>query len=648
MFTGNYTILLPVDVTNRINSTSMTNDAVFSVDYGIGATPVPGLSGLINGHNLTFNGVTINVPANGKFIIQISNIRANISELGGAVGQPVVASLSVPLNLDQAQVVVASTNTGLYATLHENGITCTGSPAPTTTDLAGFFTAGTAFFSTRVTEGFGTAFTVRASTNEDSGTRFLVEYSGFPTTAQLYVPNLVAGYDAKTPTAGGDLGLAQAGGQYVPGSGTLLLALVSGADATGAGGTLFPTPSGTSPVTLNSATQVPLTNGSGYAVYEVVDANPSAIESAQFPTFVVLTHIAAPAVAQESISFAPVSETPTASVTGPVPRFIATTPATDCGIVGDCQAGYFPKLSVAPIPIQLTATAAGVATGAPGYIYVQNAGGGVMNWSATVSYVNGSGWLSFDQSMQENNATLRVDAKPQGLAPGVYHANIIVDAGPLAGSYSVPVTLTVEATEVQAPSPRISVTGVLNAATLTSTPLVAGSLAVVTGTNFAGKTVSVSFNGFPSVLLYTTSGEIYLQVPPALAILNSAIVMVTVDGASSAPQLVQLAPAWPAIFAHAVRNQDYSENTSSNPAKDGSVLQIFLTGVPAGGTVSAQIQNRIGLAPAFAGPAPGEIGVQQVNLQVPSGLTAGTTQLVICASVGEQQHCSGGYPVTIN
>jgi len=121
-----------------------------------------------------------------------------------------------------------------------------------------------------------------------------------------------------------------------------------------------------------------------------------------------------------------------------------------------------------------------------------------------------------------------------------------------------------------------------------------------------------------------------------------------VDGASSAPQLVQLAPAWPAIFAHAVRNQDYSENTSSNPAKDGSVLQIFLTGVPAGGTVSAQIQNRIGLAPAFAGPAPGEIGVQQVNLQVPSGLTAGTTQLVICASVGEQQHCSGGYPVTIN
>ena len=103
------------------------------------------------------------------------------------------------------------------------------------------FAAGTAFASTRISESFGNAFLPRAA-GEDNGTRFLVDYSGFPANATLYLPDLVAGSDALVPTAGGDLGLPQAVGQYVPGSGTLLLARVVGADATGAGGTPVPVP----------------------------------------------------------------------------------------------------------------------------------------------------------------------------------------------------------------------------------------------------------------------------------------------------------------------------------------------------------------------------------------------------------------------
>ncbi|HEV3329982.1 MAG TPA: hypothetical protein VG096_03305 [Bryobacteraceae bacterium] len=644
--TGNYTVFLPVDVTNRIDSNSLTTDAVISVDYGLGYVPVPGVSGRVSGRSISFNGVTVTVPGTGKFGIQISNVRANVSELGGVAGQQVMATLSGPLSVDQGQVAVANTATSLYASLHSNGINCTGSPAPATIDLPGFFAAGTAFFSTRVTEGFGTAFTSRG-TGEDSGTRFLVKYTGFPANSHLYVPNLVAGYDALTPTAGGDLGLTQAAGQYVPGSGTLLLGLVTGADSSGAGGTPFAAPTGSSPVTLNSASEVALSNGSGYAVYEVLDANPAVRETAQFPTFLVLTQITGPAVAQQSLSLAPVSAMAAASATDPVPRFVASAPASDCGIVGDCQAGYFPKLSVAPIPINLTATAGGAAAG-PGYIYVQNTGGGLMDWSTTVTYVDGSGWLIFDQSMHENSATVRVDAQAQGLSPGVYHANVLVDAGPLAGTATIPVMLTVQAAQVVPSSTKITVTGVLNPATMTATPVVAGSLGIVAGTNLAGKTVSVTFNGFPASLLYTSDSRIYVQVPAALGSLNTAIMIVTVDGTSSAPQMVQLAPAWPSIFAHAVRNQDFSENTSSNPARAGSTLQIFLTGIPAGSSVAGQIQNLSGLAPAYSGPAPGESGVQQVNLVVPAGLATQTTQLVICASAGGQQFCTAGYPLSID
>jgi len=96
----------------------------------------------------------------------------------------------------------------------------------------------------------------------------------------------VAGSTALVPSIDGDLGGQQAVGQYVPGSGTLLLVRVLYTDATGAGGLLLPLPSGFGPVLLDSVSEVPLTNGAGYAVYEVVDTNPSVIESVQFPTFV--------------------------------------------------------------------------------------------------------------------------------------------------------------------------------------------------------------------------------------------------------------------------------------------------------------------------------------------------------------------------
>src|SRR5206468_12847593 len=138
---------------------------------------------------------------------------------------------------------------GLTATLYSTGITCVGSPTPSTLTLAGLFNAGTAFASTRLTEGYAAGFETRQP-GADNGVRFLVKYSGFPSNAHIYVPDAVAGSDAMVPTAGGDLGFPQAVGQYVPGSNTLVLVRVNGADSTGAGGFAVFAPQGAPPVAL--------------------------------------------------------------------------------------------------------------------------------------------------------------------------------------------------------------------------------------------------------------------------------------------------------------------------------------------------------------------------------------------------------------
>src|SRR5206468_1828462 len=124
---------------------------------------------------------------------------------------------------------------------------------------------------------------------------------------------------------------------------------------------------------FDSAAQLAITGGAAYVVYEVLDANPTVQETAQFPTFVGIAPTgAAPGVAQESISLAAVSTDATANSSAPIPRFLATAPPSDCQLLGDCNATYFPALFVpAPPSFQFTAYAGGLAIGLPGYIPVQ-------------------------------------------------------------------------------------------------------------------------------------------------------------------------------------------------------------------------------------------------------------------------------------
>ncbi len=200
VLSGNLTIFLPVSITNRVDANNQTQDAVLFVDYGSGFVP-SGIAGQVAGGSIAFNGISFTVPPSGNLGIKISNIRAAVGAVASVTAN--ISSSSIPIS--QSQVVVAYPRTSLFATLYSTDIPCTGSPLASTTSLSALFAARTVFASTRITESFANAFATRAA-GDDTGTRFLVGYSGFPANAHVYIPDMVAGSSALVPTAGGDLG----------------------------------------------------------------------------------------------------------------------------------------------------------------------------------------------------------------------------------------------------------------------------------------------------------------------------------------------------------------------------------------------------------------------------------------------------------
>lgn len=649
------TLFVTANVTNRLAANG-TVDVQLTADTG--TAPLAPAT-LMGANSINFYNATFNLNASGKATLRISNIRV-------AVGQPNPPAVPVPiqawlalagpssLSISSARMVLATPATGLLASFSSTGVRCSGSPLPSgeIVTFANLVAKGTTVFSARATEGFGGAFQKRTDA-ETNGTRIVVRYSGFPANARLFVPDALAGSDAAQPTSGGDV-LAPAAGQYTFGSGALVLSLVSGADPNGAGGYPLFSAAGAGTVSFDSMHEVLLTGGAGMAVYEVMDSNPGLRESVWIPTFLGLPAITdgTTTIAQQTLSLGPVSTADTASSSAPVPRFLSATPQKDCATLGDCDS--FPKLLVVAQPLNYTAAAN--ATHQIQYVTVKNDGSGLLNWSATVAYKNGSGWLRVFPTSGTQDTTMRVDALPQGLAPGRYEATLTVDAGPFAGSRTLPVVFEVTpavqppAPPVQPPAPPVAlpapaIAAVTNAASFAPGPVVPGSLATVMGSGFDGKAVLVTFDGIPARLFFTGKDQINLLVPAELGARSAAQVTVTVDGVASAPFGVALSLCGPGIFSNGVLNQDYTANGPQRPAKPGTVIQIFATGLPAGefGAITAKIHDREIAVPYYAGPAPGFPGLQQINIAIPDDLPSMTTEVIVCGTLAAnpgQRVCS--------
>jgi uncharacterized protein (TIGR03437 family) len=659
--TGNLSVFLNVNITNRLSGNSVLG-IVLTADSGSGPQPIVVPALLTGPGTLMFNNVSFTLSPAGTVSLRLANVRAAANQLNLTPGTIIFAFLgfnsSSLVNFTSSQFKVGTPLPSLFVGFSSKLVCApSGSSLPSTVSFSNFINSHAIFATTRVTEGFAHAFAPLSSwesLNADTGTRILVRYGGFPAGAQLYVPDVVAGSDALQPTAGGDFGPPPSGGQYRPTvNGTLLLARVSNADSNGAGGVpvYTPGPVGSGAVAFDSVSFVPLNGGSGYAVYEVVDANPSVQESAQFPTFLGLQPSGGgPAIlTTEDVFIAPVSTVSTANPSAPIPRFQAVVPGADCKIVGDCGANYFPLLTVDAQPLQFTAAAGSVYQ--VGYFRVLNDGGGLLRWSIAVNYQNGSDWIRLYPSDGVNNSTVRVDVHPENLAAGTYRATLTIDAGPVAGTRTVPVTLIVTpGTPLPPQAQPPSITAVVNAASFVAGAVTPGSLASIVGSKLAGTAVKVAFDEMPAKLLYTSDAQINLMVPNELAAKQSANLVVTVDGISSTARTVPLAPFTPAIFPGAVLNQDYSVNNASTPAHPGDVIQIFATGLSGAGTITARINGSPVNVPYYAGPAPGLAGVQQVDLLLPSDLPGVSADVSVCgvsARTPDQTLCSAPAKVVL-
>lgn len=656
-------LALNATITNETDQNGNLLGITTTVSINGGSPTNSGLQPTLDGAaDLVVNGMSYNVPATPStpVVLRISGVRVAVPTATNSSGG---AATSITGSLGGAGAVIQngqSLELGLpFPTLLNsseiNGIPCAGSPLPTTTPLTfqSFISNNSSSSAIRLTEATQASFVARNTTDPTvtNGMRFIVSLSGYGAGTSVYLPNAIVGSTGLSPTSGGEYGTTISSGTYSPGQSQLLLALVNGADSTGAGGTLsFTIPGSTT--TFSAVTQIPLTNGSGYAVYEVLDSNLSRVEWAQIPVFLVAPANACSTSGDVALTamLGPVSTDAQPSATDPVPRYVATAAGNDCSAIGDCSASYFPKLQVAPASGGVTLTGSALGQTVLGFISVTDGGQSQLTFTATITYQTASGltvanWLSVDGSTSSitgsidpvnGSSTLQLNliANTQLLSvPGTYKATVTINAGQ-AGTVAVPVTFNV------GPAGPV-IQALVNSANFTPGAVTLNEFVTLFGLNLAKKnTLTVTFDGFPGTVSYDSPAgsanptQINVLVPVGLALSQNAGVIATVDGVASNTFPINLTPNAPAVFTPGILNQDNSVNLSGSPEVLGDVVQVFLTGlaIPLTGPVTVDIGDMNGLIPTYSGPVVSIPGLEQVNVLVPANLTfsGGSAPLSIC------------------
>jgi uncharacterized protein (TIGR03437 family) len=170
---------------------------------------------------------------------------------------------------------------------------------------------------------------------------------------------------------------------------------------------------------------------------------------------------------------------------------------------------------------------------------------------------------------------------------------------------------------------------VVNAASYT-VAIAPGGLISIFGAGLSGATVQV--NGQAAKVVAATPFQVNAQIPPTI---SPGTVQVTVSSANgSAQQSVAVASVAPAVFSisatqAAITNVDNSLNTASNPAKRGSYLIVYATGlgaVSAAGAATTPVSVVIAgltIPATYAGASSGGTGLNQVNVLLPAAMPPG-------------------------
>jgi uncharacterized protein (TIGR03437 family) len=159
-------------------------------------------------------------------------------------------------------------------------------------------------------------------------------------------------------------------------------------------------------------------------------------------------------------------------------------------------------------------------------------------------------------------------------------------------------------------------------------------------------------------LYFASSGQINIQLPFEIAPGPAAMVVSNACGSSgqvsfevtqAAPYIVQSGAGHAAVLNYIASTGQYTVNGPDNPAKVGSIVSVYLTGIgpvtnpPGDGAAASLTQLSTSTLQStataaisgwpsnvlFLGLAPGYVGLDQANITVNPGLTSGTYPVVI-------------------
>jgi uncharacterized protein (TIGR03437 family) len=300
---------------------------------------------------------------------------------------------------------------------------------------------------------------------------------------------------------------------------------------------------------------------------------------------------------------------------------------------------------------------------------------GATTFAAAAKTTDGATWLSVTPASGSAGTTatnLSVAVSPASLAAGSYTGTITITSPNLATPVVVNVTLSVTAI------PQPAMVGIRNAASGMTGAISPGENITIFGTGIGPAslvTLQVGTNGKVSTnigntqvmfdgtvaapVIYASATQTSVMVPYEIAGRATTSITVVYSGVSSAPLTYNVVPSVPGIYSQnlsgtgpgAILNSDgKTVNGPTTPAAAGLQVSVYMTGegvtTPQAITGGVAPINSSGLETpvlgvtatvggkaakvTYAGSAPGIVyGVMQVNLEIPTGLTAGVQPLVI-------------------
>jgi uncharacterized protein (TIGR03437 family) len=318
-----------------------------------------------------------------------------------------------------------------------------------------------------------------------------------------------------------------------------------------------------------------------------------------------------------------------------------------------------PTFAVTPASLTFSAPPGGAAPPAQ-TVSLQNAGAGVLNWTATVTTASGGNWLVVTPLGGAAPSTLTVSIDNSRLGLGRFTGSILLKAIG-AADVTIPVEFTTG-------TPKIDPNGIVNAAHLASAGVSPGGLITIFGSSLASAAklappipylpdeiggTSVKIGTFKARLLYVSPTQINAQAPVELTD-QTTQVKVSTGGLDTDPVTMKVLPYDPGLFTFdgnpagpaAALKADYSAVSAASPALRGSVIMLFGTGF---GPVSPSVgsgqpgkdsQNLTVQTPLvlfgdrpgkvlYSGLAPGLVGVYQVNVEVPADAPTGDSISIV-------------------